>query len=174
MLSACAGGTVTETVTSTQTLTTTSTSIREELSTSEIVEKVSPTVAYIETYYSIGTGMIIDDLFKIKRGGGLYFKDYGKGDIPLVSAKNRNNGIIGLVDEDEFYTAPMITVERVTGKAFVQIINFNAVPDDVYVLEPKRIFDYTNLLEIATQINNERWRFSYARKVTPDSYPRSD
>jgi len=112
--------------------------------------------------------MIIDDIFTIKRGGGIYFQDYGKGNVPLVSAKIRNNGVIGLVDENKVYDAPLITVERVTGKAFVQIIDFNAVPDDVYILMPKKIFNYTNLLEIAAQINNERWRFSYARKVTPD------
>lgn len=55
-----------------------------------------------------------------------------------------------------------------TGKAFVQIIDFNTVPDDVFVLKPKILIDYTNLLEIAAQINKERWRFSYARKVTPN------
>lgn len=65
MLVACTGGTVTETVTSTQTVnsiqtTTQSSTIQQELSTSEIVERINPAVAYIENSYGIGTGTVID------------------------------------------------------------------------------------------------------------------
>ena len=45
----------------TTTITTTPASTHTELSTSEIVEQVSPAVAYIETYYGIRTGTVIDE-----------------------------------------------------------------------------------------------------------------
>ncbi len=83
MLSACLGGvTTTQILTITQTQTTTplstmppstttptTTSIREELSSNEIINKVSPVVAYIESYSmigteiynSVGTGIVVDE-----------------------------------------------------------------------------------------------------------------
>jgi S1-C subfamily serine protease len=60
-LSACSGGTVTETVTSTLTETqAATTSTHEELSVSEVIDKVSPAVAHIIGYYGEGSGIVVD------------------------------------------------------------------------------------------------------------------
>jgi hypothetical protein len=45
-------------------------------------------------------------------------------------------------------------------------MDFATVPDDVFVLKPKRDFSIEELFFIAAVLNVNRWRFSYSRKVT--------
>ena len=110
---------------------------------------------------------MIEDLFHVTKGRGGYIKDLGGGDTPLVSATSRDNGITALVDDAPEFKAPAVTVERVTGQAFVQLADFSTVPDDLSVLIPKRKMDLDKLYILASFINNSRWRFSFARKLTP-------
>lgn len=65
------------------------------------------------------------------------------------------------------FKAPAITVGRVSGMAFVQLIDFATVPDDMAVLEPKKAMSLEELYIVAALINEMRWRFSYYRKLTP-------
>ena len=110
--------------------------------------------------------MRIVDLFHVKRGKGEYREKLEEGDTPLVSATNRNNGIIDHVDIEPTFTAPAITVERVSGQAFVQLFDFATVPDDVSVLIPRERTSLKKLFYISSQINTLKWRFSYSRKLT--------
>jgi len=109
----------------------------------------------------------VDDLFYLKRGDGEYIETYRPGSTPLVSARTDNNGIAAFVDAPPGFKAPSITVERVSGMAFVQLMDFSAVPADVSVLVPKKHMDLEALHVVAGIINNSRWRFSYNRKLTP-------
>ncbi|MDH5788147.1 MAG: hypothetical protein OEZ40_07655, partial [Candidatus Bathyarchaeota archaeon] len=109
----------------------------------------------------------ITDLFFVKRGKGEYRENLEKGDTPLVSATNTNNGIVDHVDIEPTFRAPAITVERVTGQAYVQLFDFATVPDDISVLITKEEMSLKKLCYIASQINLLKWRFSYARKLTP-------
>jgi hypothetical protein len=43
-------------------------------------------------------------------------------------------GIIDLVDTNPTFSAPAITVERVSGQEYVQLLGFATVPDDIAVL----------------------------------------
>lgn len=109
----------------------------------------------------------VNDLFKVIKGKGGYIRDYDPGTTPLVSATSLHNGVVGFVNVMPEFKAPAITVERVTGSAFVQLADFSAVPDDVSVLIPKQDMGLDKLYVIASFINNSRWRFSFARKLTP-------
>jgi type I restriction enzyme M protein len=109
----------------------------------------------------------ITELFHVKRGKGEYRENLEVGNTPLVSATNTNNGIIDHVDIESTFKAPAITVERVTGQAYVQLFDFATVPDDITVLVPKEEMSLQKLFYIAAQINLLKWRFNYARKLTP-------
>jgi len=110
--------------------------------------------------------MIVDDLFFVLSGKGGYRENLNRGKTPLVSATNKNNGILAFVDIDPTFTAPSITVERVTGQAFVQVDDFVTVPDDISVLVPKEPMPLKKLFYVASQINSVKWKFSYGRKLT--------
>lgn len=111
--------------------------------------------------------MKINDLFHVKRGKGDYRENLEKGNTPLVSATSINNGIIDHVNIEPTFEASAITVERVTGRAYVQLFDFATVPDDVAVLIPREKMGLKKLFYIASQINILNWRFNYARKLTP-------
>lgn len=109
----------------------------------------------------------VDDIFTVTKGKGGYIRDYERGNTPLVSATSLDNGVVGFVDVTPEFKAPAITVERVTGSAFVQLVDFSAVPDDVSILIPKKKMELNKLYVIASIINSSKWRFSFARKLTP-------
>lgn len=109
----------------------------------------------------------VDDLFQVESGEGEYRKHLDEGDTPIISATTEDNGVMDLVDIEPTFEAPAITVERVTGKAFVQVEDFATVPDDMAVLKPKVDMSLKDLFHIASQINSHRWKFSYSRKLTP-------
>jgi hypothetical protein len=109
----------------------------------------------------------VDDLFKVAKGKGGYIRDYESGVTPLVSATSLDNGVAGLVNAMPEFKAPAITVERVTGSAFVQLVDFSSVPDDVSILIPKQDMELNALYVVASIINSSKWRFSFARKLTP-------
>lgn len=106
-------------------------------------------------------------LFKIVRGQGKYYANYSPGNVPLVSARNFDNGVIGFVDAKPVFKAPAITVERIKSKAFVQYQDFVTVPDDIFVLSPLVDCEKEFLIYVAALINHMSWRYSYSRKVTP-------
>lgn len=108
----------------------------------------------------------IDDLFYIKRGSGDYLENLEDGDTPIVSSTTKNNGIVGFVDLKPIFKPPCITVDRVTGQAFIQVVDFVTVPDDITVLVPKKRIDIEKIFYVAVSINKHKWRFSYGRKLT--------
>lgn len=110
--------------------------------------------------------MIIEDLFSVKRGIGGYRENLDIGNTPLVSATSINNGVLDFVDAAPTFKAPCITVERVGGNAFIQLIDFVTVPDDISVLVPKFNLTLEELFKISAQINLEKWRYNYGRKLS--------
>lgn len=109
----------------------------------------------------------IDQLFHVKKGEGDYRENLGKGDTPLISATNTDNGVIAHVDIEPTFKAPAITVERVSGQAYVQLFDFATVPDDISVLIPKEKMSLKKLFYVASQVNLLKWKFCYSRKLTP-------
>jgi hypothetical protein len=111
-------------------------------------------------------GQLLGDLFDIVKGEGCYFEKCKKGSTPMISASEMDNGVIGFVDLSPTFKAPCLTIERVGAKVHVQTVDFVTVPDDIFVLKPKRTFTVDELFFIAAILNVNRWRFSYSRKVT--------
>lgn len=108
--------------------------------------------------------------FNIVKGKGEYLEDCKDGNTPLISATGKNNGIGGLVNLRPIFKAPSITVERVSGNAFVQNEDFVTAPDDIFVLSPKTPLSLEILFYVAAMLNLQRWRFNYSRKFTPTRF----
>lgn len=112
----------------------------------------------------------IKDLFKIIKGKGEYFEKCRKGNTPLISATSTDNGIIGFVDLKPIFRAPAISIERVSGNSFVHLEDFVTVPDDIFVLIPKKIFPIELFFYVSSMLNSQKWRFNYSRKLTPNRF----
>ncbi len=111
--------------------------------------------------------MKLTDLFRVIKGRGAYREDVGTGFTPLISATSKNNGVLDYVDLSPIFCVPAITVERVSGQAFVQLAEFATVPADVSVLVPKNVeMPLEVFFMVAAIINLEKWRYSYGRKLT--------
>ena len=108
----------------------------------------------------------LDKIYNILSGKGDYLINLGEGKTPLISATNQNNGILDHVNMKPLFTAPSITVERVSGSAFVQIEDFITVPDDVKVLEPIENKPIEFLFYTSALINKKRWKYNYGRKLS--------
>ncbi len=111
----------------------------------------------------------LEDLFIIENAKSRNIEDYGEGEIPFVTSSTANNGVEKFIDEDDenlIYKIPCITVSSF-GQANVQITPFVARSHGaVLVLIPKRDLSLRQLLYYASQINLNKWRFSYGRWVT--------
>lgn len=118
---------------------------------------------YPNTNYS---NFKIELLFDVHSGEGGYIKDFELGNTPLISATNQNNGIATYVDSEPYFKAPAITVERVSGNAFIQLNDFITVPDDVSVLIPKFNVPLELLYYVASLINSKSWKYCYGRKLS--------
>jgi hypothetical protein len=109
----------------------------------------------------------INKFFKPVKGRGKYLEKLGVGTTPIISATNENNGITAFVDIEPIFKAPRITVERVSGSAFVQLYDFVTVPDDIIVLEPLiDNYEIEFLFYVASLIYLNRWKYCYGRKLS--------
>ena len=109
----------------------------------------------------------LNKLFTPIKGKGDYLINLEKGNTPLISATNENNGVLAYVDSEPIFKAPLMTVERISGTAFVQLEDFVTVPDDILVLKPlSDDFNLEFLIYISALINKKRWKYCYGRKLS--------
>jgi len=112
----------------------------------------------------------LKQLFIIKYGNRGYSDKsvLDKGKTILIASQGVENGVYGFFDIPKFYDPPIITVPRTgsIGYAFVQLDKCN-VTDDCIILIPKKRMAVEYLFYVATVIRVKKWRFNYARKVTP-------
>ncbi|WP_321323417.1 restriction endonuclease subunit S [Thiomicrorhabdus sp.] len=106
------------------------------------------------------------ELFDVSKGGGGYLESLDAGDTPLISATSYNNGVIGSVNAAPLFKKGTITIERIKSTAFVQLQDFLTVPDDIYVLTPKKKMELAELYFYCYLIRRESWKYSYGRKLT--------
>lgn len=112
----------------------------------------------------------IASLFKIRYGDKTY-TDKGvldNGTTPLIASQGVENGVYGFFNIPIKYHSPVITVPRTgsIGYAFVQLLPCT-VTDDCMVLIPKKHMTIEYLFYVAAIVRFSRWRFNYARKITP-------
>ena len=102
--------------------------------------------------------------------GDIKLDEVEKGNVPLVSSGESNNGIVGFIDEGgdgkaEKFSANHMTVDMFCN-AYYQTERFYAVSHGrVNILSPKfHLTKYIGLF-LATIINKEQFKFSYGRAV---------
>lgn len=108
--------------------------------------------------------------FKIRYGDRAY-TDKGvldSGKVPLIASQSVKNGVYGFFDVPTKYHSPIITVPRTgsIGYSFVQLLPCTPT-DDCMVLIPRSNVTVEYLFYVAAIIRSSRWRFNYARKITP-------
>ena len=113
----------------------------------------------------------LDNLFEIKRGEIGALKYLRRGDIPVITTTERDNGIEGYyaVEDAEIIhqDAITITINGSGGKAFWHPYAFAAV-GDVMVCKWRSELegDAAFKLYVCDSINRNSWRFSWSRKGT--------
>lgn len=110
----------------------------------------------------------IPELFRICIGELGPRRDMKAGNLPMVTASMRNNGITAMVDLKPDWGGGQITVANNgigVGTAFYQARAFSA-SHDVTVLDPKIPLTRATALFICAMIRKESIRFNYARKWT--------
>lgn len=120
----------------------------------------------------------IGDLFDVSLSmGDLKLDDCDKGEIPLISSGQTNNGIVGYIDiggdgKAQLFSKNKITVDMFCN-AFYQPRDFYAVSHGrVNILTPKFQMSSLSALFITTIINKERFKYSYGRAVYSDEISR--
>jgi hypothetical protein len=108
--------------------------------------------------------------FKVQYGDRTYTDKsiLDDGETPLVASQGVGNGVYGFFDVPAKYHSPIITVPRTgsIGYAFVQLLPCT-VTDDCMVLIPRKQYTTEYLYYVAAVVRFSRWRFNYARKITP-------
>lgn len=112
----------------------------------------------------------IIDLFDIQNARSRGFDSHQKGIIPFVSNGLYNNGIVGYItslEDEKVFTDKAICVSSfceatVHNPPFLPRGNGGS---GLIVLIPKSKMTDNELYYYATQINNQRWRFSFSRMV---------
>ena len=92
-----------------------------------------------------------------------------KGKTLLIASQGVDNGAYGFFDIPKKYNPPIISVPRTgsIGYAFVQLTECN-ITDDCMVMSPKSEMKIEYLFYVSSMIRLKKWRFNYARKITPE------
>lgn len=114
---------------------------------------------------------VLGNLFEVELSkGDIKLDDVDKGNIPLVSSGENNNGIIGYIDKkgdgkSEIFKGNKITVDMF-GNPFYQKDDFYAVSHGrVNILNPKFELNKNIGIFISSVIKKEQYKFSYGRAV---------
>lgn len=87
----------------------------------------------------------------------------------VISSSKFDNGCYGLFDFEHVLKPPFVTVPGNGSIAYAHVQEWPCgVADDCMLLLPKDGVPHSMLYVAAAAIRNERWRFSYGRKATPD------
>lgn len=122
----------------------------------------------------------VDDIFEVLNGKGITKQEIQEhqGELPAVQSGERNNGIIGYIDQEyceqmnyTYSTEACLTVARTGSAGFV---TFQAqgccVGDSAKILKPRAQISAEVLLFFRTLLMANKYRYTYARKVTEDNY----
>ena len=87
----------------------------------------------------------------------------------VISSSKFDNGCYGLFDFEYVLKPPFVTVPGNGSIAYAHVQEWPCgVADDCMLLLPKPGVPHALMYIAAAAIRNERWRFSYGRKATPD------
>lgn len=109
---------------------------------------------------------LLSELFDIQTGDFHSINELEKGNTPLISCSDVDNGIVGFYDIPNEKTHKNKITVAYDGKpltAKYHPYKFTAY-DNVGILIPKTKLRKTTLLFVTLILNIERWRYSYGRK----------
>jgi len=107
----------------------------------------------------------LSDYF-IMNAGKYYPKEsYVKGNTPLVTASDQNNGVLRFTNLTPVYVHEHITIGKIGASTFFHNVPFCA-SSDVTILSPKKSsFNSFIGIFISTLINKENFRWNYGRQI---------
>lgn len=106
--------------------------------------------------------------FDVKTGKSTGLKTYSDGIIPYVSSGDGTNGVVGLVSGPSTELSEGCISVSAFGTAYIQPWNYFARGNggsSVRVLVPKYKMSVRELFWFVSQINCQKWRFTYARQA---------
>lgn len=110
----------------------------------------------------------ISDYFNLEYGKFKEpFGNLDEGKTPFISSGDSENGVVGFFEVEPIYKN-VISVARTgsVGSSFYHPYNC-LINSDCIVLTPKKEYLAKEMLTFAYFLNKNRYRYSYARKVTP-------
>lgn len=106
--------------------------------------------------------------FSIKTGKSSGVKGFPEGIVPYVSSGDGSNGVVGLVTAPDMEICDGCITVSAFGTAYLQPWRYVARGNggsSVRVLVPKYKMSVMELFWFVAQINNQKWRFNYARQA---------
>ena len=104
------------------------------------------------------------DYFDMYAGSYYPANEYKNGNIPLISASNKDNGIMALTDLEPTFDGNCLTIGKVEMAVFYQNGPFCAT-SDVTVLVPKfKLNKYIGLF-LKTILEQENYKWPYGRQI---------
>lgn len=113
----------------------------------------------------------IRELFNVELSkGDIKYGDVEAGFVPLVSAGETNNGIVGYISEHgdgkaEIFPQNCITVDMFCNAHYQDKAFYSVSHGRINILRPKFVLTYNIGLFIIALINAEKYKFSYGRAV---------
>jgi len=110
----------------------------------------------------------ISDLFDVSVSKDSNLLNSNVGRTPFVASSSANNGVTGYVDVEPSQKPNTITIARngSVGSTFYQPVGYCASPDDIRILTPKFALNAYIGLFICTIIHQEKFKYSYGRKLS--------
>lgn len=122
----------------------------------------------------------VNDIFEVVNGKGITKQevDDHQGELPAVQSGEKNNGIIGYIDQEyceqlkyTYSTEACLTVARTGSAGFVAFHPHGCcVGDSAKILKPRDQISTEVFLFFRTLLMANKYRYTYARKVTEDNY----
>lgn len=106
----------------------------------------------------------LDDYFDMYAGRYYSADSFDEGEIPLISASDKNNGVMKYTDLEPTFKGNCITIGKVDMSTFYQPTPFCAT-SDVTVLQPKEKFNIYIAMFLITIIVQEKSKWSYGRQI---------
>lgn len=122
----------------------------------------------------------VGDIFEVLNGKGVTKQEISEhqGELPAVQSGERNNGIMGYIDEEyceqmnyTYSTDACLTVARTGSAGYVTFQPQGCcVGESAKILKPRQTLSTEEFLFFRTVLMANKYRYTYARKVTEENY----
>ena len=110
----------------------------------------------------------LKDIFNVIRGVRLTKEDRIRGNIPLVTAGFKNEGIAEYISNEEMIRYQNTLTIDMFGNCFYRGYRF-CCDDNILVLSNSRLNEFSGLF-VATILNNDKYKFQYGRQYRQKNF----